>query len=312
MILAVAFVNGFTDAPNSVAACVSTGVLPVKKALRIAAVSDFVGSVSVGLFSGKVYEKIITLTSFDCDEITYDISVFSAMLSVVVWAVSAWYFGLPTSESHSMLAGIFGSSVAVNDGFYNINEWTNTLIGLILSVLSGFITGYILSYLMKRILKNDVILKYDKYQIVLSIFSSYMHGAQDSQKFVGLIASVLSIEYKSLSNYYFVMIICSLIISLGVLTGGERIINTIGNDMVKLDKLSGLSADISGFICLLISTLCGIPSSTTHIKTSSILGAGIIKKEININILIKLIITWILTFPVCGMLSYIITAVIIK
>ncbi len=317
MILSVAFVNGWTDAPNSVAACVSTGVLPIKTALRIAAISDFVGSVTVGMLSGKVYEKIIKLTVLQCDEKVFAVSIFSAMLTVVLWAVSAWYFGIPTSESHSILAGIFGSSVAVNGGFesLNINEWIETMIGLILSVILGFVSGYVLSCLMKRFIKKYDVNKFKNYQIIISVLTSFMHGAQDSQKFVGIIISVISITStkKSACNYYFlIIIICSLIISFGVITGGDRIINTVGNNMVKLDSISGLSADASGFLCLLLSTLYGVPTSTTHIKTASILGAGSFNGKINKKTIIKLFLTWFLTFPVCGLLSYIITSAIIR
>lgn len=317
IILCVAFVNGWTDAPNSVAVCVATKVLPLKKAVRIAAVSDFVGSLTVGMLSGRVCEKIIILTDLECNNKVLTVSVFSAMLSVIIWAVSAWYFGIPTSESHAMLAGLFGSSVAVNNRFdnININEWIKTFSGLIISIIIGFISGYIFLKIFTCFCENYNSEKFKNYQIISSVLTSFMHGAQDSQKFVGLIISVLSIspEISSSGYLHFAMtILCSLLISFGIVSGGERIINTVGKDMVKLDCLSGLSADISGLLCLFISTLSGIPISTTHIKTASILGVGIKNNNINIKTTIKLFLVWLLTFPACGILSYLIASVIIN
>lgn len=314
-VLAVAFVNGWTDAPNSVAACVSTGVLSTKKALVISALADFAGSLTVGLISGKVSERMIDLASYSNDKELYIVSIFSVMLSVVIFSVSAWCFGFPTSESHAMLAGLFGSSVCINEGTVNINysEWINTVIGLIFSIIMGYVFGYCFTKISFYLLKKDSYIKLKKFQIVSAVLSAYLHGAQDSQKFTGIALSVLTVYYNQNKNSDFkITFLVALIISAGILTSGEKIIKTVGNDLVKLNALQGFSADISGLICLFLSTLCGIPVSTTHIKTSAIMGAGSVNGKINTKTASKLIISWVLTFPVCAIISYILTFIIIK
>ena len=308
MILSVSFVNGLTDAPNSVASCVATKTLTIKKALRIAAVSDFAGSMTAYLFGGKVADRIVELSSTQNNEL-YIVSVFSAMLSVVIWAVTAWYFGIPTSESHSLLAGLFGSSVAVNNGFENtnINEWIITLSSMIISVISGVILSYILSLIADKIINKNNYTKLEKCRVVFCIISSFLHGAQDSQKFSGIIITLLSLNsffIERKQTELIVTVLCAFMISVGTLLSGNRIIGEIGNNLVKLNKLQGFSADLSGFICLGLSTALGVPVSTTHIKTASIIGAGSINGYINQKSVTKLIIAWIMTFPICMLLSY--------
>ncbi len=316
MILSVAFVNGWTDAPNSVAACVSTGVLPIKKALRIAAFSDFAGSVTIGLLNGKVAERIIDLSLVKGENNIYHVLVFSVMLSVIVFAVSAWYFGFPTSESHAMLAGIFGSSICINKGFNGIDfsEWINTITGLVSSLCIGFLVGMILMKILIRYGRNRIYSKFRNIQIILGALTSFMHGAQDSQKFVAVAITVLCLKADCYSERLkiIVTLLIAITISVGILTSGEKIIKTVGKDLVTLNELQGFSADLSGFICIFILTMLGFPVSTTHIKTSAIMGAGSINGKIDKNTAKGLIASWILTFPVCAILSYSITLFIIK
>lgn len=317
MVLSVAYVNGWTDAPNSIAACVATNALPLKKAVKIAALADFAGSLTVGLLSGRVSEKIMELTEYNGSKEVFVISVFSAMLSAVIWAVTAWYFGIPTSESHAMLAGVLGSSAAINHGFSNINvdEWINTAIGLLLSVVAGFLMGFIFSKFISLFLTNKSNQLFKKSQIISAVLTAFLHGAQDSQKFVGILMSVLyASKYINQFNGLHLMttLFIAFMISLGTATGGERIIKSVGNDLVELNEAQGFSADVCGLICLCISTLAGIPVSTTHIKTSSILGSGAVNGKINWKTAAKMFAAWIFTFPICAILSYVITCFVIK
>ncbi len=312
-VLAVAYINGFTDAPNSIAACVATNVLPLKKALKIVAYSDFFGTILIGLLSGKVSERIILLADLGNNNDLYIISVFSSMTAAVIWSIFSWYFGIPTSESHALLAGIYGATSSIHNGFRNINteEWTTVLIGMIFSVFIGFIGGHLFSKVFNKIIKkeSDILLK--KLQIISAIVTAFLHGAQDSQKFVGIIMVVLmslKSDYKNM--YCLITVICGLFISAGILTGGDRIIKTVGNEMVKINKRQGFSADFAGIICLLASTLCGLPVSTTHIKTVSLLGAAKANGEINKKTVLNMFISWIMTFPVCILLSFLITEIL--
>lgn len=314
MVLSVAFVNGWTDAPNSVAACVSTGILPVRKALIISAVADFLGSLTVGLFSGKVSEKIINLSSHGIGREAYLLSVFSIMLSVVIFAVFSRFFGLPTSESHAILAGIFGTSLFINKGFVNIDidGWVGVCKGLLISVLTGYIFSIVFMKLLLHFLqKYKLNFSFKNIQIISGILTSFFHGAQDSQKFVAIALSILN-ENKTENSEFKITFLVAVIISIGILTSGDKIIKTLGNDLVKLNDLQGLSADVSGILCILIFTLLGYPLSTTHVKTSAIIGAGSINGKINKKTASELIVSWVVTFPVCALLSYIFARILIK
>ena len=312
MVFGVAYINGWTDAPNSIAACVSTGVIPLKKAVRIAAVADFAGSVSVGLLNNKVTERIIILSEMECPGEIFISSMFSVMLSVIVFAVLAWYFGIPTSESHAMLAGLFGSGLIVERAV-DLKAWINTLVGLVISLLSGFISGYIISEFFSRVIRIEFNDKLKKSQILICVLTSFLHGALDSQKFAGILMVIFRTNGNINNKTYLVVLtVTAFMISCGILTGGDRIIKSVGNDLIKLNKLQGFSADVSGLLCLGISTFCGIPVSTTHIKTASVFGAGAVNGSTNHKLVMRIIVAWILTFPVCALLSCCITYIIIK
>ena len=321
--LAVAFVNGWTDAPNAIASCVSTRTVKLKHAVILAAVADFAGALIIGLASGKVTETVMNIADFGTDSRKSVIALCGAMISVVIWAVSAWRFGIPTSESHALIAGLTGASVAVNNGFSGIdtNEWIKVISGLVLSTFLGFFAGYAASKLTVKLFsgsektKSDSVIKNSL--IASSVLMAFMHGAQDSQKFAGILAIVFSLSgIKSSLTESFAMLILfsSAAIAFGTATGGERIIKAVGMDMVKLRKDQGFSADISGALCLLISTLSGLPVSTTHTKTSAILGVGVSKsiKSVDWSVAAEMVAAWLFTFPGCGLIGWAVTCIFLK
>ncbi len=319
LILAVSFVNGFTDAPNAIASGVSTRSINVKSAVILAGISDFAGSMIMGLCNQKVTETVINIAYFGDNRKLALISLSAAMCSIVIWAVSAWRLGVPTSESHALIAGLIGASIAINGGFSGISssELMKVLEGLIFSSLIGFISGYFFSKLTVVMSEKIKKAKTDRFfsvsQVILSAMMSFMHGAQDSQKFAGILILAISVsEYNADSKIRLIMlIVCSLVIALGTATGGERIIKSVGLDMTKLRKDQGFAADLSGIICLFISTIYGMPVSTTHTKTSAIMGVGIAKsiKSIDLRIASEMVLAWILTFPCCGLLSWLTTKI---
>ncbi len=322
IILAVAFVNGWTDAPNAIASSVSTRSIKMKHAIIIAAFSDFFGAVLIGGLNGNVTRTMVNISDFGNDGKTALLSVSAAMTSVVLWAVFAWFFGIPTSESHALIAGLTGASVAVNKGFNGIefSEWKKVIYGLFVSVIFGFLLGYSISKLTVKLFNNKDKTYSDKFfsasQIISSIFMSFMHGAQDAQKFVGvlLLVSETAVPEEYDKAPMWMLVLCSLIIASGTATGGERIIKSVGMDMIKLRKDQGFSADLSGAVCLLASTLCGFPVSTTHTKTSAVLGVGVAKsiKSVNWKVALEMIAAWVLTFPGCGLLGWAICCIFLK
>lgn len=322
-VLAVAFVNGFTDAPNAIASCVSTGCMKLKKAVLVAAVSDFAGAMTVGALSSKVSETVMNIADFGDDERIAVVALCAAMCSVVIWAVTAWRFGIPTSESHALIAGLTGAAVAVNGGFYGINpsEWIKVIKGLFVSVILGFAAGFLISkftvFVFRNIEKNqkNKIFRYS--QIFSSVLMAFMHGAQDSQKFAGILTLILFVSDKKTlltETSLLPIALSSVAIAAGTAMGGERIIKTIGTDMVKLRIDQGFSSDLSGALCLFVSTVLGFPVSTTHTKTSAVIGVGLADniKSVNLKIAGEMIAAWLITFPGCSIMGWVLTNVMIK
>lgn len=321
--LSVAFVNGWTDAPNAIASCVSTRCMKLKNAVLIAAASDFAGAVIIGSFSRRVSETVINIADFGSDNKTAVIALCAAMCSVVIWAVSAWKFGIPTSESHALIAGLTGAAVAVNNGFSGINiaEWSKVIKGLVISTVLGFVSGFVISKLTVLFFRNIEKKRADKVfknsQIISSILMAFMHGAQDSQKFAGiltLIFSLSSFDNPLPENSSLPIIISSAAIAVGTATGGGRIIKSVGMDMVKLRIDQGFSADLSGSACLFLSTVLGFPVSTTHTKTSSVIGVGVAKsaKSVDWKVAGEMIAAWLFTFPGCSLMGWAVTCIFLK
>lgn len=319
--LAVAFVNGWTDAPNAIASCVSTGCLKLKHAVLVAAAADFTGAMVMGFLSSKVAETVMNIADFGTDGKTAVIALCAAMCSVVIWAVSAWKFGIPTSESHALIAALTGAAVAVNGGFSGVDAgaWSKIIKGLFVSLAVGFFAGFSFSKLTEYVFRNTEKHKSEKIfrysQIASGVLMAFMHGAQDSQKFAGILGLILSASGIGISENKFVMLaVSSVAIAAGTATGGERIIKKVGSDMVKLRIDQGFSADISGALCLFISTILGFPVSTTHTKTSAVIGVGFADniKSVNIRVVGEMIAAWLFTFPGCGVMGWAVTHLLIR
>ncbi|MEE1127120.1 MAG: inorganic phosphate transporter, partial [Acutalibacteraceae bacterium] len=235
----------------------------------------------------------------------------------VVYSVGASYFGIPTSESHSLIAGITGSAIAVQ-GFNGINmgEWAKVLIGLVLSLCLGFFSGYLICKLVTVIFARADRRRTNGFfrgaQIFGAAAMSFMHGAQDGQKFIGVLFLGLTLVngQSEMSGEIpipiWLMILCSVIMAVGTSVGGEKIIKSVGMDMVKLEKYQGFAADLSAAFCLFLSSTFGIPVSTTHTKTTAIMGVGAVRRlsAINFGVVKEMILTWIFTFPGCGLISF--------
>ena len=205
----------------------------------------------------------------------------------------------------------------------NFNEWIKVIYGLVLSSIMGFALGFIVVKIIILICKNKERRKTNVFfknsQIVSGALMAFMHGAQDGQKFIGvfMLGIFLANGYTNITEFIipvWLMLLCSLVISLGVSIGGYKIIKKVGMGMVKMDKYQGFAADTAGGICLLISSLFGIPVSTTHTKTTAIMGVGAARRisSVNWRAVKEMVLAWILTFPGCGFLGYIFAEVFIK
>ena len=316
--LGVILVNGWTDAPNAIATCVCTRAIAPRAAIRMAAVFNFLGVYVMTHLNASVAETITRMVDFGQDSRSAMIALCAAMVAIVLWAMAAWYFGIPTSESHALIAGISGAAVAVQGGFSGIRgaEWVKVLYGILLSTLLGFALGWITAKLTVLLFRDRNRLKCEGFfgsaQVAGGAAMAFMHGAQDGQKFMAIFLLGNALVHGESTGSYegtppiWLMVLVSVVMGLGTSIGGYRIIKSVGMDMVKMKPYQGFAADLSATLCLLLSSLTGIPVSTTHTKTTAIMGVGAARRVRNVNwsIVKDLILTWVFTFPGCGILGY--------
>ncbi|MCF1797042.1 inorganic phosphate transporter [Lactobacillus mulieris] len=315
--LGVIFVNGWTDAPNAIATTVTTRGMAAKPAIIMSAVFNFLGVLIMTQINASVAETISNMVDFGGDAHASMIALAAALFSIVVYSVGASIFGIPTSESHSLIAGLTGAAIAIQGSFKGINwnEWIKVLYGMVLSLVLGFALGWIICKCVILICQSMDRRKTNRFfsgaQIAGAAAMSFMHGAQDGQKFIGvLLLGMAFVNGQSSATSMLIpvwlMMLCSITMGVGTSVGGEKIIKSVGMDMVKLEPFQGFSSDLAGAISILISTLYGIPISTTHAKTSSIMGVGAVKRlsSINLNVVKDMVLTWIFTFPGCGLIAY--------
>ena len=319
--LGVILVNGWTDAPNAIATCVVTRCMPPRAAILMAAVFNFLGVFIMTKISNEVAVTITRMVNFgENSGRTVIIVLCAAMLAIVTWATLAWVFGIPTSESHALIAGLTGGAMALN-GLDAVvwGQWIKVIYGIVISVLLGFGLAWVICKLVTVIFFKADRPKSEPFfrgaQIVGAAAMAFMHGAQDGQKFMGIILlCVFTLQGSGVAASTFeipmwLMIVCSIVMGAGTAMGGKKIIKSVGMDMVKIEKYQGFSADIASSIALVFCSVFGLPVSTTHVKTTSIMGVGAVKRisAINFGVVKEMVMTWILTFPGCGILAYIVT-----
>ena len=316
----VIFVNGWTDAPNAIATCITTRCMKPRPAIMMSAVFNFFGVLIMTKINASVASTISNMVDFGSDTSTAMLALSAALFSIVVYSTTASHFGIPTSESHSLIAGLTGAAIASGKGLQAVNgaEWIKVVYGLVLSLLLGFAIGYIVCrfvvLICRRMNRQSTNTFFRYAQIAGAAFMSFMHGAQDGQKFIGVLFLGIAFANGETSVEgvlipVWLMIQCSAVMGLGTSVGGEKIIRSVGMDMVKLEKYQGFSADIAASLCLLFSSLFGIPVSTTHTKTSAIMGVGASRRlsAINFSVVREMMLTWVFTFPGCGIISYLMT-----
>ena len=325
LILSVILVNGWTDAPNAIATCVSTRSIRPKRAILMAAVFNFFGVLVMTMISSTVAETLHSIANFGDNSEQALIALCAGLVAIVLWAILAWWFGIPTSESHALIAGVSGAAIAIQKGIsgVNLSEWEKVLIGLVLSAVIGFAFGFLITKLIEKICKNidrrKTIPFFKKLQVVSGASMAFMHGAQDGQKFIGIF--LLAIELSNgITNSgafeipFWLMVLCSFVMTFGTSIGGYKIIKTVGMKMVKMEPYQGASADLASSASLFVSTLFGVPVSTTQVKTTAIMGVGASKRLSNVNwdVVKNMFLAWIITFPACGILGYLITFIFMK
>ena len=322
--LGVILVNGWTDAPNAIATCVSTRCMRARDAIIMAAVLNFLGVLVMTIINSKVAMTIYNMVDFGGNTHEATVALCAALFAIVVWATAAWAFGIPTSESHALIAGLSGAAIGLHSSLEGINfaEWIKVLYGLVLSTGLGFITGFlvtrIIEFICRKMDRRRTRSFFQGAQILGGAGMAFMHGAQDGQKFMGVfLLGIFLSKGENVSQFsipIWLMVLCSLVMGLGTSIGGYRIIKSVGMDMVKLQPYQGFAADGAATLCLLLSSLTGIPVSTTHTKTTAIMGVGASKRisAVNWKIVGDMTLAWVLTFPGCGLLGYFMAKLFIR
>ncbi len=318
--LGVILVNGWTDAPNAIATCVVTRCMSARGAILMAAVLNFLGVFVMTIINATVAETITKMVDFGNDPHLAIISLSAALFAIVLWAILAWVFGIPTSESHALIAGLTGSAIALHGSLAGVNgeEWMKVLYGIVISVVLGFGLGWLVCKSVTVIFYNADRPKTEPFfkgaQIVGAGAMAFMHGAQDGQKFMAVILLCVYMSQgqsipQNITIPVWLMVVCSVVMALGTAMGGKKIIKSVGMDMVRLEKYQGFSADIAAALALLICSVFSLPVSTTHAKTTSIMGVGAVRRvsAINFTVVKEMVLTWILTFPGCGLVGFLMT-----
>jgi len=307
--LAVLLVNGWTDAPNAIAGVVVTGALPFRPAVFLSAVCNILGVLCVTSVNASVAETVYSIASFGGGSRAALTALCAAMTAIVLWAALAWLFGIPTSESHALVAGVSGAAVALEGSLSCVRWdcWAKVVLGLLLSAVAGFWAG-------GAALRRLQSIKLSGHTVLLAQLSgaaaaSFLHGAQDGQKFIGvfLLGTALAQgrgDESTFSVPLWLMVLCALFMALGTLMGGRRIIDTVGREMVSLGPRESLAADLGSIVCLLGATVLGLPVSTTHTRTCALMGVGSAAERTNWSVAGKIALAWLLTFPGCMAIGY--------
>ena len=314
--ISVVLVNGWTDAPNAIATVVSTRSMTPRTALIMAALMNFLGVLVMTLVNKSVAVTITKMVDFGSGGEGL-VALCAALIAIVLWAAAAWYFGIPTSESHALIAGLSGAAIAFHGGINGINgaEWIKVIQGLGLSTILGFSLGFLvvklIGGLFKKLRRARANAVFGRLQIASAAAMAFMHGAQDGQKFMGVfLLGLFLAQGQSIPDAFaiplWLMVMVSAIMALGTSIGGYRIIKAVGMDMVKLEKYQGFAADTAAAICLLLASLTGMPVSTTHTKTTAIMGVGAARRlsSVNWRIVGDMVLAWVLTFPGRGLIGF--------
>ena len=301
------YINGFHDAANSIATVVSTRVLSPGKAVIWAAFFNFVAAFTFG----TAVARTVGAGMIDIHVVTFAV-IFGGLVGAIIWDLITWYFGLPTSSSHALIGGYAGAAVA-KAGWIAVvpNGWTKTVIFIVLSPLIGMVLGLLLMtaimWLFRWMPPSRVDRWFRRAQLVSAAFFSLNHGANDAQKTMGIIAGVLFTAgyIPRFEIPFWVVLIAHTAIGLGTLAGGWRIIHTMGSKITKLIPVGGFAAETGAAISILIATQTGVPVSTTHAITGSIVGVGATRRlsAVRWGVARQIVWAWLLTIPAAFLLA---------
>lgn len=328
------YINGFHDAANAIATVVSTKVLSPRQAIVLAA-----GMNLVGALWGTAVAKTIGAGLVDANVVTL-LTVLAALGGAIVWNLLTWWFGLPSSSSHALIGGLCGAALATANGNWNVLHWSRfsgsgdhlglwpkVVLPMVTSPVLGFVVAalvmVVLYLALQKATPRFVNVSFGRIQLVSAAVMGFSHGSNDAQKTMGIIALALFtgtqtgvfadlppwlhfLHTPEFTVPRWVMVACALTMAAGTAAGGWRIVRTLGHKMVRLQPVHGFAAETSAASVILAASHFGIPLSTTHVISTSIMGVGATKRfsAVRWGLVGRIIWTWVLTLPTTGMLGY--------
>ncbi len=318
--------NGFHDAANAIATVVSTKVLTPRQAIAMAAFFNLTGALLGGAVAATVGKGLV-----DADVVTMS-TVLAAVIAGFVWNMTTWWFGLPSSSSHALIGGLCGAALATAHGNWSVIKWSagmwpKVIVPMLTSPVAGFVLGGLIMLLLfialHRFTPHFVHTTFGKLQIFSAAWMAHSHGTNDAQKTMGIITLALFTGTKAgrfdhlpvwlefLKTPVFVMplwvkVICAATMAVGTAAGGWRIIRTLGHRVVKLQPVHGFAAETTAALIIQVASVYGIPLSTTHVISTSIIGVGAVKRFSGMKwtVVERIIWAWIFTLPATALLGY--------
>jgi inorganic phosphate transporter, PiT family len=318
--------NGFHDAANAIATVVSTKVLTPRQAIAMAAFFNLTGALLGGAVASTVGKGLV-----DTQVVTMG-TVLSAVLAAFIWNMTTWWFGLPSSSSHALIGGLCGAALATAKGNWSVIQWHTGLwpkvvVPMITSPVAGFILGgvvmFLLFVILHKLTPHFIHQFFGKAQILSAAWMAHSHGTNDAQKTMGIITLALFTGTQGgrfdhlpawlgfLHTPTFVLplwvkILCALTMAVGTAAGGWRIIRTLGHKVVKLLPVNGFAAETSAALIIQAASLYGIPLSTTHVISTSIMGVGAVKRFSGMRwtLVERIVWAWVFTLPATGLIGY--------
>lgn len=306
------FINGFHDTANAIATSISTRALPPRFAVLYAAVLNFIGA----LLSSEVAKTVGGSIANPADIENGMQVVVAALISAIFWNLFTWYFGIPSSSSHTLIGSLAGAVIAgAGTGALNWNGFLGIIKVLILSPIIAFAAGFIIMWIIKYCIilsgnksRSKLNRVFRSFQIVSAGLLSFSHGGNDAQKAMGIIvfALVAGGYHSSLDVPFWVKVSAATAMGLGTSIGGWKIIKTVSKKIMKIEPVNGFASDLTSSIVIQTSTAMGQPLSTTHVITSAIIGTGsVIRfKDVKWGTVTRMLMTWLITIPISMALAY--------
>ncbi|MBA4701482.1 MAG: inorganic phosphate transporter [Ruminococcus sp.] len=302
------FINGFHDTANAIATAVSTKAMTLKKAILIAAVMNFLGAIVSTNVAQTIAKDIVDLGHISNGSMV----MIAAILSAIIWNLLTWYLGIPSSSSHALIGSLAGAALAdAGASAVKMGGLGKVVLFLIISPVLALTVGYIIFSLFKVVFKKANLGKanfvFRRLQIVTAAIQAFSHGTNDAQKSMGIITMAL-VTHGYLSEMViprWVQLACALAMALGTSIGGWRIIKTVGTQIMKLKPVNAVAADFSSALVIQAATHFGMPVSTTHVISSSIMGVGAAKriKGVKWSTAQKMVTAWFTTIPITIIIS---------